>query len=55
MKIDVLALEISEMHSKFEQEPLLCLVESPLFVVGPLELHYGFELDPSLVESSGST
>ena len=55
MKIDVLAVELSEMHSEFEREPLLCLVESPLFVVGPSELHYGFELEPALLEPSGST
>ena len=53
MKIDLLTVEPSEMHSEFEREPVLCLVEPPLFVVEPSELHEGFELEPALLEPLG--
>ena len=46
MKIDLLAVEPSKMHSEFERETVLCLVEPPVFVVEPLELPHGFELEP---------
>ena len=47
MKIDLLAVEPSKMHSGFERETVLCLVEPPVFVVELLSCPMGLNLSPN--------